>query len=295
MTTQTETEATSVDLHPPRLAERFVQLETDQFCDCGYNLHGQIVIRDERLGFMVVRCPECARFHPAGHGVTARTVWLARLGVGALMFWILWLSGFFLFAGFLLGVFQTIGVTEMTTVDTFTLDGRPVASSWNPNTSTSVVTVKETGETVDPKDVTLRRVRKPWSEIWRRDREEYSVLLVVTVLTALVAGVVAAAVTWHIRRRWLLLWLLLPMAAGAVACLLTMLFETYADSFMLWYPVAFGTATAVECAAMGVGLLFGRPVVRALATLFVPPKPRQALAFMWLGDGLKPPRSRGTP
>src|SRR3954464_13465182 len=73
---------------PP--VRQHMRLEVDTFCvECGYNLHGQTVNRDERLGIFVCRCPECGRFHPAGVGVTATNVWLRRLATVLLAFWVL--------------------------------------------------------------------------------------------------------------------------------------------------------------------------------------------------------------
>jgi hypothetical protein len=37
------------------------------------------------------------------------------------------------------------------------------------------------------------------------------------------------------------------------------------------------------------GILLGRPLARQIARTIIPPKPRQALAFLWLVDGKKPP------
>ena len=63
-------------------------IEGDQFCSCGYNLHGQKVEADERLGFPIVRCAECGRFHPAGSGSSATRPWLRRLATLLLVIWI---------------------------------------------------------------------------------------------------------------------------------------------------------------------------------------------------------------
>ena len=68
-------------------------VEADQFCPCNYKLHGQRVTIDERLGFPVVRCPECGRFSPAGHGSTATRAWLRRLAAVLLLAWVLLLVG----------------------------------------------------------------------------------------------------------------------------------------------------------------------------------------------------------
>src|SRR6185503_7723206 len=77
-------------LPPLKPAEKYSRLETDTFClECGYNLHSQAVVRDERLGIFVCRCPECGRYHPAGIGVTATRTWLNRFATLLLFFWIL--------------------------------------------------------------------------------------------------------------------------------------------------------------------------------------------------------------
>lgn len=61
------------------------QLENDRFCEgCGYNLRMQGVRRDPRLDILLVRCPECGRYHPVSIAGTTRQVWVQRL-VGILM------------------------------------------------------------------------------------------------------------------------------------------------------------------------------------------------------------------
>ncbi len=80
-------------LPPMSETAQYGVLETDHFCDCGYNLHGQRVEQDERLGFTVVRCTECGRWHPAGHGSSSTRVWLRRLATLLLTLWIFVLLG----------------------------------------------------------------------------------------------------------------------------------------------------------------------------------------------------------
>src|SRR4051812_11718852 len=68
---------------------RYGQLETDAFCSgCGYNLHGQDVSMDERLAFLVCRCPECGRFHPAGANTSANSIWISRFCTILLVVWV---------------------------------------------------------------------------------------------------------------------------------------------------------------------------------------------------------------
>ena len=81
-------DAAPTDSPTASLSDDLGVIEGDQFCTCGYNLHGQRVQRDERLGFAVVRCAECGAFHPAGHGSTATRAWLRRLAGILLVVWI---------------------------------------------------------------------------------------------------------------------------------------------------------------------------------------------------------------
>jgi len=80
-------------------------VQVDAFCaHCNYNLFSQVVSRDERLGILVCRCPECGRFSAAGAMSTASQKLNQRLAMGALIFYIGFLLGVFaIAAGFLAG------------------------------------------------------------------------------------------------------------------------------------------------------------------------------------------------
>jgi hypothetical protein len=279
--------------HPPmRPLERYVQLETDHFCDCGYNLHGQTVTRDERLGFMVCRCPECGRWHPAGHGVAARSVWLGRLATSMLVVWIVALVTFFLSMGFLLATWQAIAVMEATTMAYFAPDGRRVVSTYDQATQASQWTDESTGAVVNVTGpIGYRRVPQPWGEYWSRRTDELSALSAAALTTAFLTGAVSAIATWHVRRRYLV-WLLgiaWPFIWGSMAFLFIVLIEEENREMGAWAVGRFSTAAAIECAGVALGLWLGRPLARALARLFVPQRPRQALAFLWRADGKTPP------
>ncbi len=70
-------------------------VQVDSFCaHCHYNLFSQVVSRDQRLGILVCRCPECGRFSAAGNMTTASQKFTQRLATGALV----------LYIGFLLAV-----------------------------------------------------------------------------------------------------------------------------------------------------------------------------------------------
>src|SRR5690349_9317481 len=100
------------ELAPPRPLGRYGQLETDAFCaGCGYNLHGQDVSLDERLSFLVCRCPECGRFHPAGTGTSANSVWLMRFTSMLLVAWMSLVLGVTVLAAFAFGGLQ-VGLVD---------------------------------------------------------------------------------------------------------------------------------------------------------------------------------------
>jgi hypothetical protein len=50
-----------------------------------------------------------------------------------------------------------------------------------------------------------------------------------------------------------------------------------------------GIETAIQALGLLIGVLIGRKVSRAIARTIIPPKPRQALAFLWSVDGKKLP------
>src|SRR5690348_9086636 len=80
-------------------------MQTDTFCEgCGYNLHTQAVMRDQRLGIIVCRCPECGRFAPAGQGATATRVWLNRAATLFLTLWVLFVMVLFSLCALFLGM-----------------------------------------------------------------------------------------------------------------------------------------------------------------------------------------------
>ena len=72
--------------HWPAIA----QVQTDRFCDhCGYNLHTQAIRREPRTQVLMIRCPECGRFHPASEAGVRLAVWSRRLASVAIVLWVL--------------------------------------------------------------------------------------------------------------------------------------------------------------------------------------------------------------
>jgi hypothetical protein len=258
--------------------ERHMRLQVDAFCvTCGYNLHSLEVVRDERLGICVCRCPECGRFHPAGVGVTAAKTWAQRSSTILLVVWVM----LALFATF--WIIMGMGAVMVAHVDSFSylkmisMDGHDVeytATSGGPVLKGTTQPVKQYRNvaTLDPPDGFGRGV---WDLV---------PLIIDGVLIGFVTGLLLVSFLWHWKRRRYFWMLLLPLAVAGFVAVIFILDDTY----ILIHPWIFrivGFYALIEAAFMALGIRVGRAISRGLLNIFVPPGPRQHLAFLWRVDG----------
>ena len=296
-TSSTEFNATNGDPRSVPPLTRHLVIQSDQFCTCGYNLHGQTVERDERLDLPLVRCPECGRYHPAGHGSTALRPWLARLAAFALAAWVVFLLGVWIAVTASLTGLLVAGLTmDAVWITVEMSSGRPIAQHWDPDASTTTFVFLDTGEVTTPKGSRWEMRYVPRSHPWAQAQhgtstyinresswEEYAVFYGAHVAIALVLGIAQAAVMWHLRewRRWAIpiSLLLIPVTFLAI----TVRSDAYA---LLGSAFIGGTVLqiALFLGTYALGLLIGRPVARFLVTMLIPPRPRQMLAFLWHAD-----------
>jgi hypothetical protein len=99
-------------------------------------------------------------------------------------------------------------------------------------------------------------------------------------------GLLSVTLMWHWPRWRYYFCLLLPIVP---AVLVTIPFF-FNNQYMLLHTqcierIAF--QAAVGCAGLLLGVKFGRSVSRTFIRIVIPPKPRQALAFLWQVDGKK--------
>lgn len=233
------------------------QVETDSFCDCGYNLHGQLVWRDERLELLVCRCPECGRHAAAGRFTGIHSTWLHRLSLGLIIFWVVSLIQVFLFLTIMSGVWPGVYV------DNF-IHHAPV-----PNTGPA-----PTLYVYDLRDLS------DW------DRRQWGLFTAtmygLSALNGLVAGAIGSTCMWHLRRGVYLL-LLLPIAAiGFVVVIWANVDMTSAAA--LWVYGHLLSFFIVECATITFGIVVGRPMARFVLQLLLPNRLLQHLAFLWYRD-----------
>jgi hypothetical protein len=237
-------------------------VETDAFCDCGYNLHGQAVWRDERLDLLVCRCPECGRHAAAGRFTGIHSVWLQRLSTGLIASWVGFLLATFLFLTVMLGVWPAVHAGNF-------LRMRPIP---------------HTGPVPTPYAYDVRALSdwevRGWGPF-------VATMYGFATLTGLIIGTVAATCLWHLRWRAFLT-LLLPVASVGFIYVLWSNSELTAAA-QTWLNVRLGSYVVVEGAAVITGILIGRPVARFLLRLLLPDRLLQHLAFLWYRDGKTPP------
>ncbi len=244
--------------------QRHLQLETDLFCfGCGYNLHGQVVTQDDRLGFLVCRCPECGKFHPAAMGVSASRPWLARLGVMLVVFWVLMVLAIMGLGGFFTGM-CTYAHLDTYTIGDYTGGQYLLHLRPPPNRQTIGI---------------------DYYEIWET---EWRTFVTVDALLSIAMGVFIAAITWHLPPRLRLLFLLFPLV---VQTILMWIWTTNNDVHYVIAAMlpAIGMYTFVSAAGIAIGLRIGRPIVRFLVRLIIPARLRQHVNFLWTCDGKTPP------
>ena len=247
--------------------QRHLQLETDLFCHgCGYNLHGQIVTMDERLGFLVCRCPECGRFHPAAMGVSATRPWLARLGVLLASMMLFTALGVFGLAGLFLGM------ASYAHLDSYT-------QRVYQNNSYGSNSIREL------------RVPNPseyGTSYYQELLTRWRLFAGFSALVAVGLGMFCAVILWHASpvRRWAVL--VFPFVV-AVLTYGTWALNENIDHVFTYSVERLFAYSLLNVICMIFGLLSGRAITRGLLRLFVPPRLRQHVNFLWLCDGKTPP------
>lgn len=285
------------DLHEPapsgrqRPLERAARVESDLFCEnCGYNLHSLPVVRDERLGILVVRCTECGRFAPAAVASSASRVWLNRLAVTALACWVLAALAFTAFSAVALGAMQVASVEVLTHGTYVTPEGVPVYRTWDP------ATAKMVWRSLD-RDAIIAG-EPGWQRTWRPRAELYAergplaVLAFFFIAIPTSVGALFAVMLWHVARRRYLLLILLPALAAVVVVSGFHAEQSRGGERTGMVLGLVLSAAVVQAVLLLAGTRLGRPVARWLVSLIIPPGPRQALSFLWICDGLPAPALR---
>jgi hypothetical protein len=253
------------------------KVQTDTFCPgCGYNLHTQAVLRDERLGILICRCPECGRFAAAGQTTTAARVWLNRLAGALLAGWICFVLLLFALCALFLGMLaygHTMEMTEFHQVTAPPAKNQAVALSPAPAVPR-----------VYRYEYRIRQFAADDVDGRRQMITNQVILGCLAGALGMLTGVLFAALLWHVNGAARLL-AFLPVAVGCGLVAFGWNNDLMTAPIRDWGLRQIGFYFLLESVAVGIGLLIGRPIARGLVRLLVPPKPRQHLAFLWIIDG----------
>lgn len=246
-------------------------VQTDTFCDaCGYNLHAQPVIRDDRLQIPICRCPECGRYAAAGQTLTATRVWLNRLATSLLASWVLFLLVFFGVCALFLGMLAYWHTMEMT--EYAQPMGRGYYAPYRGYYGGYHYELRK--PSLDP-EVEIGRW---WHQFWYATS---------AILLAVMTGCLFSAFAWHCKGVCRLA-AFLPPLLGCFFATLAWQSNTMTIPIRPWGLLQIGYYLGIQLASVGFGLLIGRPLARVIVRIFVPPKARQHLAFLWATDGKRP-------
>lgn len=237
-------------MEQPRERPTLGLVETDRFCEeCGYNLRTQSVFRDAPTNLLLVRCPECARVHPANQLSTAAKPWLKRLATLALFVWMV-----FLLAIAFAGCMAELGM-HIATYDQLT------------------------------HAVGNRRVYRVPGD--RGDIGMITTFCAISAVIGFIQ-VMLLVVSSHHWRRWgyVLVALLLPCLPLSMAMFGISRDSADLLSQAMWHLLLYW---GMQIGGGTVAAFLGRPLARLLAWAFIPPRPRATLAYLWLADGLTPP------
>jgi hypothetical protein len=252
---------------PPDLPplERHGQIEVDAFCiGCFYNLHGQVVTIDPRLGFPICRCPECGRFQPAGAGVTSSRVWLRRFASILLFAWVVIIGLLtFGFSAIMLGF-------DASAIGLFAVgESIPIAShQWRYQIHLT-----------------------PWNVPTTPDYSGLSTMLYISagsITTGFIAAALCVTLLWHWKRPRYLWTIILPLLPVLILAVIFHESPEY-EGIRIQCMQRVLCQAGIQSVGILIGVFLGRMLARGVVRMFIPPRPRQFLAFLWLVDGKNPP------
>ncbi len=290
--------------------ERVSALVGDRLCTkCGYNLTGQPVVREPHYRMLIVRCSECATVASVQeYPLLGR--WVGRWAMLAAAMWFAASTVFLLATGGTIFGFGTAIVETASRPLALTIAEHHLAwlkeqdpDSLGPQLQWQLTAGPQLYASLDPNWWATQDPAALLAEAggWR-GAVDWSALgfwgwLSVWILAA---GCFWAVLLAHLRRKWLVLFSLLPVGIASL----------FAIAIYVGDPTAvagWATATTVAEQQLGpifcelsiafaliplnLGLIFGRPFTRLLIRALLPPRLRSSLALLWTTDGLDPPRA----
>ena len=251
---------------------------------CGHDLNGQPILKEPDLGLLLARCPECGRAAALVEHPTLG-VWGRRLGVLVLttivgvvvILSIVTAASMF---GVTMGMFQELSSDARVTLGQMIPENTwQVTEDWWRANGTAARPV-------------MWRAVDPWNP-------DVMTLGIIFLLLSLIAGVLWSGVLLGVRWRWLPLF---GIGIGVSSWALTWLpvlttrnaqglsFPVSTRDFVMreMLPLVGLGVTAFLTLSLVVGLLVGRPILRAAVGFILPARSRRMLRPLWDVDGLDP-------
>ncbi len=313
--------------HDPRAAsareERLGELCGDRLCTkCGFNLTGQLILREPHYHMVIVRCPECStvasvqEYPLLGRWVSRWSALLAAVWFTALVALLAPTVG--ILTAITLNLGQELTGPLAQRIGTLHQEHVKAALAANPPKAVAGVNAADTWGTPEwyaAQNVgTDMFVDNKW---WTKQTPsaliadaggltsciDLSPLLAWSLfgIPVLVAGVAWSVALLHQPRRRV--WLFSLVVGGITTGIAVIAsFNTHTYRWSGWvharelaqqaigWPINL-VGIVVFTPALIAGLLFGRSIVRGLIRLMLPPRLRGPLATLWLADGLTPPRT----
>ncbi len=278
-------------------------IQGDRVCiQCGFNLHGQRIVRESKYNLLIARCPECGQAaalqeYPLLGRWSNR--WAAALaGLWLVLFLVLSIGTGMLIFGLSVGTTEisaedlehTIAEVHNAWVVSFNPDAKP-QSHWEP------VDI-HWWEGVD-KAALFGESGGVSAVFWRSSQTTWIALF----FAMLVIGCFGSVALLGVSRVRQLLAVLFPIAVASAASILfiranittisgTSVRPQELARLMIW-EWTFPTTIALGGVFLVCGMLLGRPLARLIARIALPDRFAQALAVLWTADGKQPPgRSR---
>ncbi len=308
--------------------ERLGVVLGDRLCvECGFNLHGQTITREEHYRMLAVRCPECSTLASLQeYPVLGK--WGARFGAVLALAWLGAALGVAFFTGLSLYV-SAEAAAGVTTRPAARMIGEAYKMYTEEMPEQTLDDIAATGVINPTWDYEAWDMADVWAETdWveaqdidaltagHRDGTYWLRLLVSAIPIALVGG--AWGVAWSVlllhRRRTRAL-ILTGIIAGLCVPLIVLSHWGSAaewDGFGPWSSSNWTNVIATQSIAarelgllpalvglgfgyLGIvlGLLLGRKIVRGIVRLLLPPNLRGSLAVLWHADGLPSPTGSG--
>ena len=274
-------------INDPRRSNVVARIDGVRPClHCGHDLHGQPIRREESLGLLVTFCPECAQAASLVD-YPSLGIWGRRLGVLSLICMIIMVLVFLVVSvmslfGIIMGLTSELYGPAQSAMNSMIDGGWQVERSWwEANAAKARATM--------------------WSSVNYRDPDFVGIGLLFLPICFII-GVIWSGILLGLRRRYL------PLV-GIAICVLGWLciwpvlitdgnyntsnqISAYRLARRELVPMlSFLVMTGLSIPLM-LGLSFGRPILRSLVKVVLPPGSRGMLRPLWEIDGIQVPLHR---